>query len=128
MRSVQPFPVVCSYVNPVTIPQRKTLYDKLFHNVFKKDKEKQLLFSDVTNLSPEAWIERFSKTIASRELIEGQIIPAPGRNGGIDYFKVYRKIAGDGLVAYALKPAASDSTLKPTLIFRPTQWALSNED
>lgn len=128
LRSVQPFPVVGSYINPVTIPQRKTLYDKLFHNVFRKDKEKQLLFSDVANLSLPAFKERFSKTIVSRELIEGQIIPAPGRHGGVDYFKVYRKIAGDGLVAYALKPAASDSTLKPMLIFRPTQWALSNED
>ena len=35
---------------------------------------------------------------------------------------------GDGLVAYALKPATLDSHLKPLIIFRPSQWALSNED
>jgi len=42
---------------------------------------------------------------------------------------VHRKICtGDGLVAYALKPAAADSDLDPLLIFRCSQMALSQED
>ncbi|MBI2810921.1 MAG: hypothetical protein HYX67_08850 [Candidatus Melainabacteria bacterium] len=93
------------------------------------DKEKQLLFSDVERISFQAWQERMSKVSVNREFLEGQVIPAPGHDGRVDYYKVHRKIAtGDGLVAYALKPSGSDSTLKPMIIFRPSQWAFSNED
>jgi hypothetical protein len=101
----------------------------LFHDKLRMDKEKQLLFSDVDRLNFPAWLERFTKVIINRELIEGQIIPAPGQDGRIDYYKVYRKVGtGEGLVAYALRPAANDSTLKPLIAFRPSQWAISNED
>jgi len=93
------------------------------------DQETQLLFSDVKDLSFAAWQERFSKCIINRELSEKQILPAPGAGGRIEYYKVYRKIAkGGGLVAYALSPVGSDSTLKPFLFFRPTQCALSHKD
>ncbi len=75
------------------------------------------------------FLERFGKVAVSLELDEGEIIPAPGRDGQIDYFVVYRKIStGDGLVAYALKPLCADSELKPSLFFRPTQVSLASED
>jgi hypothetical protein len=126
---VQPFPIVGSYNDPVNIfgsPGTAAAY--IFHDKLLMDKEKQLLFSDVERLSFPAWLERFCKVTINRELIEGQVIPVPGQDGRIDYCKIHRKIARDGLVAYALKPIAKDTTLKPMIIFRPTQWAFSNED
>jgi hypothetical protein len=127
---VQPFSIVGKYQDPVKISGSPGSIPALFfHDKVLMDKEKQLLFSDVGRLSYPAWLERFCKVAVNRELLEGQLIPAPGQDGRIDYYKVHRKIAaGDGLVAYALKPAASDSTLKPLISFRPSQWAFSNED
>jgi hypothetical protein len=130
IRSVQPFSVVGSFKDPVKITGSPSVFSAFFvHDKFLMDKEKQVLFSDVEALSFPAWLERFSKVTINRELLEGQIIPAPGQDGRIDYYKVVRKIStGDGLIAYALKPAVSNSTLKPILCFRPSQWAIANED
>ncbi len=130
MRQVQPFPIVGSYKDPLKIGGSPgSLMAYFFHDKILMDKEKQLLFSDVKRLDFPAWIERCSKVIVNRELISGQLIPAPGLDGAMDYYKVFRKIGtGDGLVAYALKPATANSTLKPLVVFRPSQWAFSNED
>lgn len=130
IQQVQPFPLVGSYRNPKEITGAPgTTIAYFFHDKKLMDKEKQLLFSDVRSLTYPAWLERMSKVVVNRELIEGQLIPAPGADGRIDYYKVYRKIAtGDGLVAYAMKPVAADTTLRPLVIFRPSQWAFSNED
>jgi hypothetical protein len=130
IRQVQPFPPVGRYVDPQRISGAPgTFSAHFFHDKKLMDKEKQLLFSDVGNLTCPAWLERMCKVVVSRELIVGQLIPAPGLDGNIDYYKVYRKIGtGDGLVAYALKAVAKDTTLKPLLLFRPSQWALCNED
>ncbi len=130
IRMVQPFPVVGEYINPVEItgaPQTRSGH--FFHDKVLMDKEKQLLFSDAVTQSFPSWLERFAKVTVNRELIEGQIIPVPGQDGQIDYYKIYRKVTtGDGLVAYALKPATRDSTLKPMIVFRPSQFAFANED
>jgi hypothetical protein len=130
MRVAQPFPIVGWYKDPMRIGGSPTsfaahfCYDKLL-----MDKERQLLLSDIGRLTFPAWLERFSKAIANRELIEGQLIPAPGQDGRIDYYKVFRKIGtGDGLVSYALRPATSNSTLKPLVVFRSTPSAPSSED
>jgi hypothetical protein len=130
IRLVQPFSFVGKYQDPVKIAGSPGSFPAFFfHDKVLMDKEKQLLFSDVGRLSFHAWMERFVKVIVNRELLEGQLIPAPGQDGRIDYYKLHRKIGtGDGLVAYALKPAAADSTLKPIIFFRPSQWAFSNED
>lgn len=130
IHSAQPFPIVGSYVDPVRIPgPPSSLSAHIVHDKILMDKEKQLLFSDVEGLQFNAWVERFCKVTVNRELLEGQVIPAPGRDGRMDYYKIYRKIAtGDGLIAYALKPAADDSTLEPIIIFRPSQFSVSNED
>lgn len=130
IRLVQPFPIVGVYRDPVRIlGSPSSLFAYFFHDKILMDKEKQLIFSDTERLSFQAWLERLTKVANNRELIEGQLIPAPGQDGNIDYYKVYRKIAtGDGLVAYALRPATSNSTLKPLISFRPSQWAFSNED
>lgn len=130
IRTAQPFPIVGNYIDPVNISGPPgTLAAHFIHDKLLMDKEKQLLSSDAEWLSFPAWQERFSMVTVNRELIEGQVIPVPGLDGHLDHYKVHRKIATvDGLVAYALKPAASDSTLKPMIVFRPTQWALSNED
>lgn len=130
IQQVQPFPLVGRYQDPVKIAGCPSSLSALFfHDKLLMDKEKQLLFSDVERLTYPTWLERFTKVTVNRELVEGQLIPAPGLDGRLDYYVVYRKIAtGDGLVAYAMKPAAKDSTLKPLITFRPSQWALSNED
>lgn len=130
IKRVQPFPIIGAYKDPVAIwGSPGSFLGHFFHDKVLMDKEKQLLFSDVDRLTFPAWLERFNKVVINRELIQGQLIPAPGHDGKVDYYKVYRKVAtGDGLVAYALKPAASDSSLKPLIAFRPSQWAPSNED
>jgi pimeloyl-ACP methyl ester carboxylesterase len=130
MRQIQPFPIVGTYKDPVSIfgcPGSTLAY--FFHDKVLMDKEKQLLFLDLGRLSFSAWQERLTKVIVNRELLEGQLVPAPGHDGHIDYYKVYKKIStGDGLVAYAFRPAANNSTLQPMLVFRSSQWAFSNED
>ncbi len=129
IRQVQPFPIVGGYKDPCKISGSPgTLFANFFHDKLLMDKEKQLLFSDTERLTFPAWLERMCKVTVNRELIEGQLIPAPGQDGQMDYYKVYRKIGGSGLVSYALKPATIHSTLKPLIVFRPTQWAFSNED
>lgn len=130
IRLVQPFPIVGRYRDPRSISGSPSSFIARFiHDKILMDKEKQLIFSDVDRQSFHAWMERFAKVAVNRELIQGQLIPAPGQDGHIDHYKVHCKIAtGDGLVAYALRPATSDSTLKPLICFRPSQWAFSNED
>lgn len=130
IRNVQPFPIVGMYKDPETIyGSPGTRLANYFHDKLLMDKEKQLLFSDVGRKSFTAWLERICKVTVNREFLEGQLLAAPGPGGLPDYYKVHRKIAtGDGLIAYALKPATRDSLLKPLVVFRPSQWALSNED
>lgn len=130
IRLIQPFPVVGKYQDPMQIyGAPSSMWAWFFHNKVLMDKEKQLLFSDAGRLSFRAWLERLGKVGANREFIEGQLLPAPGQDGSLDFYKVHRKITtGDGLVAYALRPATLDSTLQPLIVFRGSQWALSNED
>ncbi len=130
MKMVNPFPVIGWSLDPREISGPPTHFlSWFFHDALLMDKETQLLLSDVRNLSFHAWQERFCKCIVNRELAEKQIIPAPGANGRVEYYKVQRKVTtGDGLVAYALSPIGSDSTLKPILLFRPSQFAFANED
>ncbi|HEY2811620.1 MAG TPA: hypothetical protein VGJ00_09565 [Rhabdochlamydiaceae bacterium] len=127
----QPFcNILGPYLNPTDISGPPTVFKAWFmHDLILMDREKQILFSDIQNLSFSAFLERFCKVIVNRELVEKQIIPVPGVNGQLDFYRVYKKICtGSGLVAYALKPAAADSALNPLLIFRPTQMAPSQED
>lgn len=99
------------------------------HDPVLMDLEKQRLLADVSQMTYAAWLERLCKSIVSRELIENEIIPAPGLDGRLDFFEVYKEISvGHGLIAYALKPAAQDSSLRPLLVFRSTQMALSRKD
>ncbi len=130
IQHVQPFPLVGAYQDPESLyGSPGSRWAIFFHDKVLMDKEKQLLFSDVRRLSFTAWLERMCKVTVNREFLEGQLLAAPGADGMPDYYKVHRKIAtGDGLVAYALRPAARDSHLKPLILFRPSQWALSGED
>ena len=74
------------------------------------------------------WINRLAMVFTSMEMEIGELIPAPS-NGGVDYYEVYEEIAtGDGLVAYALRSIAQDSTLLPIIVFRPSQMTLVAKD
>jgi hypothetical protein len=122
-------PIVGDPMNPYYVyggPTQKRAW--LIHNPLLMDKELHFLSTQIDKISFSAWRERLCKTMINKELMEKQILPAPGANGRVEYYKVYRKISGDGLVAYALKPVGSDSTLPPLVVFRPTQVALSYED
>jgi hypothetical protein len=118
------------HINPVEIAGTPDDFKAWFvFDALLMDREKQLLFSDVEHLTYPAFLERLTKSITNRELEKKQIIPVPGEDGDLDYYRVYKKIAtGDGLVAYALKPVAVDSHLNNLLVFRQTQMALSHED
>lgn len=130
MKWLHPFPVIGSDRPPSKLRETwSSLLPSLIHDKLAMDKKKQLLFSDAAHLSFPSWLERMCKRLVNLELMPKQLIPVPGVDGKIDYYKVYRKVAtGDGLVAYALRPAAGNSTLKPLVVFRPTQWSFSNED
>lgn len=71
-----------------------------------------------------SWLEEFCKDTVNRELMNGQLIPVPGEDGQVDWYHVYARVAAEGLIAYGLKPAASNSSLKPLIVFRPTQREL----
>jgi hypothetical protein len=80
------------------------------------------------NLGRRAYLEYLAKNIGAMELSEGQLIPTLGFDGLSDYYVVYRKVAAQGLVAYAIKPLSIFSLLKPMIVFRPTVTLLSAED
>src|ERR1700722_2248727 len=91
IRVVQPFPIVGRHRG--IHGASKSFLANLFHNKLLMDKQKQLIFSNVACLSFRQWIERFAKEAVNKEYLEKQLIPAPGQNGGVEYYKVYRKIA-----------------------------------
>jgi hypothetical protein len=130
MRRLQPFSILGSPQDPSKLRSWwVSLLSFFVHDKLFMDKKKQWMFSGIKNLNFYSWLERLCKRLVSLELIPGQIIPTPGPDGCSDYYKVYRKVTtGDGLIAYALKPAVADSTLKPLIVFRPTQTSFANED
>ncbi len=115
-----------------------TMRDMFVYDPFLLDQKRQQLSPDILDLYnpgrfprvPDyAFCDRLTKVFSSLELTEGEIIPALTRDGKLDFFEVYRKIGtGDGLVAFALKPLSKNSTLVPSLVFRPTQVAFVAED
>jgi len=128
-RKLNPFPLLGEKIAPTRIGGAPMeLWAWLFFSPTMMDKEKQLLLSDVENLSQEAYLERLSKAVINREIAEGAIIPAPGKDGKRDYYKMVKEIAADGLLACAFKPISRYSSLEPLLIFRPSQIALSHRD
>lgn len=101
------------------------------YDPYLMDQELQLLFRDVGKLKRNAYLERLTKAIVSRELPEGTLIPAPSptKSGITEYYVVYKCISkGDGLVAYALKPVTTKSRLKPMVVFRPSPYHPSGLD
>lgn len=113
-----------------------TCADLFYYDPFKWDRKRVHLSQNIGELVWNGhrihdlpWVERMVKVFTSLEMEEGEVIPAVDPQGGIDYYEVYRKIGtGDGLVAYALRPITRDSTLTPSLYFRPSQISLVSED
>lgn len=95
---------------------------------FSFDRTKSMLWSKLSGISYQTYLETLSKRMGSLELEEGALLPAPSSQGSTDYFKVHKKIIKDGLVAYALKPVSSFSLLRPLIVFRPTITTLLAED
>ncbi len=99
-------------------------------NFFRKDQHRLRLLENVGQLpSWDAYLELLCKKVIQHEMGRGTLVPAPSPEGGVEYYEVAKKIGtGAGLVAYMLKPVSMQSTLKPLLIFRPTQTSLASED
>lgn len=115
------------YIGPEATPQSLYGYPSqnrayFVYDPFLDDLERLLLLQGMDQIQEKrAFYERFAKAIASREFGEKTIIPAPDFQGGVDYYKVYKKISnGSGLVAYALKPISAQSSLPPLIVFRST--------
>jgi hypothetical protein len=69
-----------------------------------------------------------SKSIAANDLQEGEVIPAPYCSSSQEYYRVFKTICAEGLVAYALKPLSSSSLCRPLLVFRPTVLKTTQRD
>lgn len=91
------------------------------------DQKKSMLWPKLSGISYQTYVETLSKRIGGLEPEDGSLIPAPSSQG-TDYFKVYKRIVKDGLVAYALKPVSSFSLLRPLIVFRPTSTTLAAHD
>lgn len=102
-----------------------------FHDRYLMDRELQLLFSDVEDLSWEGYLERLCKSVLPRELPLGLIVraPDPRSKGSMDFYEIYDvTTVGDGLVAYAFKPLYKDSSLEPMILFRGSPFHFSAFD
>lgn len=87
---------------------------------FQRDYIRFFTLCRVNAMDTDSYLELLAKVIASCNLTEGLIIPAPLEGGSIGYYRVYRRFDKDGLLGYALKPVTKG--LKPIIFFRPTQY------
>ena len=92
------------------------------------DRNKALLWPKLFNTTYEAYLEMLSKYLGRVEFEEGALLPAPSVQLDKEYYKVTKKIVGEGLMAYALQPLSAFSSLKPLLLFRPTTPNIVAED
>ncbi len=74
------------------------------------------------------WLEELCKDTVNRELLAHQLIPVPGREGSVDWYEVHARVLAKGLLAYGLRPLCHDSSLKPLIVFRPTQREMGAEE
>ncbi len=70
-------------------------------------------------------LEVFVKKTICESLQKDQTFKMKREDGGVDTYTVYKKIAGKGLVSYALTPDRND--LPPLLVFRCTEPDFSKE-
>lgn len=108
-------------------------YSFFFRSFFRDshvffDRNKCLLWPKFSRASFRSYLELLTKWMGYLELQEGSLVPAPTVQGAIDSYEVYKKISVQGLVAYALRPISSFSSLKPLLVFRPTVTHVLGQD
>lgn len=111
-------------------PPRDRWHQFFIPDHFRKDQHRLRMLQNVPRLPQrDAFLELLCKKVVQHEMDKGTLVPAPSPQGGIEYYEVVKKVgSGAGLVAYMFKPVSVHSTLKPLLIFRPTQFHLSSED
>jgi hypothetical protein len=66
-------------------------------------------------------LEHLVKYRIKHPLYQGQKIEMRTLEGSFASYTVHRKIAGQGLVSYALKPASENANLSPLIVFRGTE-------
>lgn len=114
-------------------PEEAQWYSPFLRSFFRDsnlffDKNKCLLWPHFIRSSFRGYLELLTKWMGYLELQEGSLVPAPAVDGTTDHYEVYKKISAAGLVAYALRPVSSFSSLKPLMVFRPTVTNLSGQD
>ncbi|HEY5260086.1 MAG TPA: hypothetical protein VIJ46_05495 [Rhabdochlamydiaceae bacterium] len=111
-------------------PPRDRWHQFFIPDHFRKDQHRLRMLQQVPHLPQrDAFLELLCKKVVQHEMDKGTLVPAPSPRGGIEYYEIAKKVgSGAGLVAYLFKPVSAESTLRPLLIFRPTQFHLSSED
>ena len=66
------------------------------------------------------WLEKFVKVEINNPIQVGTTVPVLTKHG-LETYQVHRKMAKQGLVAYALTPTRKDSHLSPLVAFRCTE-------
>lgn len=75
-----------------------------------------------------AWLEQFVKVTINYKISFKKSIPVTTKTGKIEHYKIHRKIASNGLLAFALKPAEKNSSLSPLIVFRATETNIFAEE
>lgn len=75
-----------------------------------------------------AWLEKFVKVTINYKIDFEKLIPVPTKSGAVEYYKIHRKIASNGLLAFALTPAEKTSSLSPIIVFRATETDIFAEE
>ncbi|HKY99647.1 MAG TPA: hypothetical protein VJ112_00605, partial [Rhabdochlamydiaceae bacterium] len=118
-----------------------TMHEQAKRNPLLESQTLGTLFKGIENLVSEdpnlprlaLYFSRLAMAIiclfTATEQDVGKVIPAPGPNKGeLDFFKVHSVVSKGGLTAYFLVPIAKDSTLTPTVLFRCTNQAISQNN
>lgn len=124
-----------AYLAPSTAPLSdvrggpRQAHEYVIHDPLLQDKKLVSLLQGVQHLDWETYMERLTMAINGHEIPGGTVIPAPGfPTGSLDFYEVYRVVAGKGLYAIALRPCSSKSALPPLLCLRCTQSSLGALD
>jgi hypothetical protein len=120
------------------LPDKKLNFTKVSIDLFLEYFSKDIICSQdmlsyrlwklLSKKNHHEYMEYLSKSIAENDLQVGEVIPAPYSSTLQEYYRVFKTIYAQGLVAYALKPISSFSFSKPLLVFRPTVLKPSQSD
>lgn len=105
------------------------LSEYLKYDPIIQDQKRLNLYEGIEKLKePHAFLQRLVMAIVHHDMEIGDIVDAPGENGGKDFYKLHKVVKAGGLYAMVLVPISRHSVLKPILAFRPTGSSLNAID